>query len=83
LAEDAIFNGSRPMAIYFHGWKESLGSLDAFIIREAYEDINLDPFYNVITVDWSYYAPDEGDVDYVIPQLKIVSFPKVFKQIFF
>lgn len=60
------------MVIYFHGWMESTKSQDVFIIREAYKD------YNVITVDYSNYAPVNGDASYVIPQLKIVRLQKSF-----
>lgn len=43
-------------------------SQDVLIIREAYEN------YNVITVDYSFYAPTGADESYAIPQIKIVSF---------
>lgn len=66
LAQDSIFNKSRPLAIYFHGWSESTRSQDVLVIREAYTE------YNVITVDWSYYAPVDASVQYVIPQLKVI-----------
>jgi hypothetical protein len=67
LAEDPAFNKSRPMAIYFHGWLESTRSQDVLVIREAYTD------YNVITVDFSYYAENYKDERAVIPQMKVVS----------